>query len=182
MRPGARCRLCSSRSPTTLLILNGCPSALEQGRFTWRHGSVLQSLVSAFSANPIEGVKIFADLPNHMANENPPTTIPLNIVPTSERPDIVLVYPGGLSILELTVCSTTTCGFDSARSRKMDKYISLCEDTRDRGHEVFYQSIEIGSLGGYLVSTIKALDPHVDHAKSVLDRACMLSHALEQSF
>ena len=70
MRSGARCRLCSSRSPTTLHILNGCPSALEQGRFTWRHDSVLQSLVSAISANPIKGVKVFADLPNHLAKHS----------------------------------------------------------------------------------------------------------------
>ena len=42
---------------------------------------------------------------------------------------------------------------------------------------MFYQSIEIGSLCGYPVSTIKALDldPHVDHAKSVLDRACKIA-------
>ena len=41
-----RCPLCSVRNPTTLHILNGCVSALNQGRYTWRHDSVLSCIAS----------------------------------------------------------------------------------------------------------------------------------------
>ena len=41
----SHCKLCQRPQATTGLILSTCPEALEQGRYTWRHDSVLQSLV-----------------------------------------------------------------------------------------------------------------------------------------
>ena len=41
-----RCPICGSRNPTSVNILNGCVSALNQGRDTWRHDSVLSCIVS----------------------------------------------------------------------------------------------------------------------------------------
>ena len=38
----AKCDLCGDLSPTVLHIPNGCPVALNQLRYTWRHDSVLQ--------------------------------------------------------------------------------------------------------------------------------------------
>ena len=40
------CPLCQSPNGTTAHILNGCPEALNQGRFSWKHDSVLNGLVS----------------------------------------------------------------------------------------------------------------------------------------
>ena len=40
-----KCNLCGSPSATLKHILNGCPMALNQGRFTWRHDNVLQCIV-----------------------------------------------------------------------------------------------------------------------------------------
>ena len=40
----SKCPLCSSTPPTTTHILNGCPTALQQDRFTWRHDSVSKSI------------------------------------------------------------------------------------------------------------------------------------------
>ena len=46
LRVDAACDLCGSPSPTVHHILSGCPTALDQGRLTWRHDSVLNILVS----------------------------------------------------------------------------------------------------------------------------------------
>ena len=40
-----KCSLCGSAGTTLKHILNGCPMALNQGRFTWRHDNILQYLV-----------------------------------------------------------------------------------------------------------------------------------------
>ena len=36
-----KCALCQATHPTTNYILTGCPVALDLGRYTWRHDSVL---------------------------------------------------------------------------------------------------------------------------------------------
>ena len=41
----SKCTLCSHPRPTTAHILSGCNKSLEQGRYTWRHDSVLKSIV-----------------------------------------------------------------------------------------------------------------------------------------
>ena len=43
------CPLCSSKTPTINHILNFCPTALNQGRLTWRHDSVLSKLVGSWT-------------------------------------------------------------------------------------------------------------------------------------
>ena len=40
----SHCKLCQRPQATTGHILSACPEALEQGRYTWRHDYVLQSL------------------------------------------------------------------------------------------------------------------------------------------
>jgi hypothetical protein len=35
------CKLCQNRE-TTCHVLNGCKVALDQGKYTWRHDSILQ--------------------------------------------------------------------------------------------------------------------------------------------
>ena len=45
----AKCSLCGCTQPTTAHVLGGCPSALMQGRFTFRHNQVLYCLASELS-------------------------------------------------------------------------------------------------------------------------------------
>ena len=44
LRVDAKCDLCGDCSPTVLHILNGCPVALNQSWYTWRHDSVLKKI------------------------------------------------------------------------------------------------------------------------------------------
>ena len=121
------CPLCGSRNPTTLHILNSCVSALNQGRYTWRHDSVLSCIVSWLTPTLGEDKCMYADLPGHRASDSPPATIPTDILSTSCRPDLFLCVGSTIKILELTVCSNTVEGFSNARSRKQCKqrYIEM---------------------------------------------------------
>ena len=154
-----RCPLCNSRCPTTLHILNGCPVALNQGRYTWRHDSVLANIVSFLSPLLDKDQQLFADLPGHRASNAPLATIPTDILPTPFRPDLVLRCVSEIRLLELTICSNTIEGFSNARSRKQSKqeYAELVGDLESKGYSVTYDTIEVGSLGHYTPSTHKAL-------------------------
>ena len=45
----AKCTLCGCVRPTTSHVLGGCPVALSQDRFTYRHDQVLHCLASQLS-------------------------------------------------------------------------------------------------------------------------------------
>ena len=49
----------------------------------------------------------------------PPLTVPVSLVPTAARPDIVIIQGKDVKLLELTVPITTTDGFQAARERKL---------------------------------------------------------------
>ena len=98
---------------------------LSQGRYTWRHNSVLNHLVlalgSAYSASDTPP-QIFADLPCHLSSSD--STIPSHVLPTSLRSDLVLLFPyRKIFILELTVPFETN--ISSARLRKSNRYAML---------------------------------------------------------
>ena len=103
MQPDPSCPLCSSRPCTVNHILNHCPTALTQDRYTWHHDSILAHIVDILRSHLPDGSALYADLPGHRALENPPSTVPLSIVPTTARPDIVIVQDKTIKLLELTV-------------------------------------------------------------------------------
>ena len=45
----AHCTCCGAYAPTLHHVLNGCPVALHQGRFNWRHDTVLTTISNAIS-------------------------------------------------------------------------------------------------------------------------------------
>ena len=101
----ANCTLCGNHC-TLLHILNYCKISLDQGRFDWRHDSVLKLLVSAVVEGKPPNLDMFADLQGYKINGG---TIPADILCTLERPDLVLVERKTKTIflLELT-CSFVT--------------------------------------------------------------------------
>ena len=154
-----KCPLCSWPQPTTKHILNGCPTALNQGRYTWRHDSVLQTFAKALVPALSPSETLYADLPGLTASNNPPATIPTSLSTTSDRPDLVIVSGGDVHILELTIPANTIENLNEARHRKQAKYQPLIEDleSHPRTMEVSYCTIEVGSLGHYPPSAIQAL-------------------------
>ena len=153
-RVSASCPLCQQSMCTIAHILNGCPSSLNDGRYTWRHVSVLysiyQDLTNLLGSHSVT-IYVYADLLGLRASEQPPATLPLHICATSSRPDIVIVKGVELHFLELTVCGNTPTAIQNANQRKSNKteYLHLLSDCRRKGWAASYHTIEIGTLGHY---------------------------------
>ena len=47
--------------------------------------------------------EIYADLPGLRASDSPPATVPLHVLVTSARPDIVIIEDATITLLELTI-------------------------------------------------------------------------------
>jgi hypothetical protein len=74
---------------------------LEQGRYTWRHDSTLNAPVKGFRSALTEG-QTLADFPGLTAEENPPSTIPSEILVTIVWPDIVIIANQEVTLVEIT--------------------------------------------------------------------------------
>ena len=130
--------------------------ALSQGRYTWRHDSVLSCLISSVRQKVPPQFKLYADLPGLRACDSPPATIPANISTSTARPDLVFISINSVTMIELTVPPNSREALSSAKDRKANKanYISLIGDLEERGLVVNYHTLEIGSLGHFLADTV----------------------------
>ena len=125
----SHCKFCQRPQAMTGHFLSACPEALEQGRYTWRHDSVLQSLVRSLEkALPIG--QIYADLDNMRAQEHPPATIPPNLTATSSHPDIVYINGPNITLLELTIS-----GNSKEAMRLYSKRAKTAKATLSRNHQ-----------------------------------------------
>ena len=89
--------------------------------YTWRHDSVLRCLCNTLRSHFLPDTEIHADLPGLRASDSPPTTLPLRILVTSARPDIVIIDGDIITLLELTIPINTTEGLQNARDCKLAK-------------------------------------------------------------
>ena len=138
-----RCHFCGNIQ-TLLHVLSGYSVALDQGRYTWRHDSVLLSIASTIRDYLGAGFAIYADLPGFFAPHG--GTIPPDILVTTLRPDIFLVNESSGTIIMVEL----TCPYDSniATSHvfKSEKYAPLVADL-SRRFRVQYYPIEISVRG-----------------------------------
>ena len=113
------CPLC-----VTPQILNGCQEALIQGRYTWRHDSILNCLSSCIKSDLPSSSTLYVDIPTWRASDSPPSMLPLNITTTSARPDLVL---------ELTVPFFSKEAPQAAKQRKSSKesHLQLISDLEE---------------------------------------------------
>ena len=104
--------------PETLLhVVAGCKTYLEQGRYTWRHNSILNFLATSLKA--VNESTIYADIPGYLS--------PSIITGENLRPDLLLKTNNNyLYILELTVGFESN--LDTNAPRKHSKYASLLSD------------------------------------------------------
>ena len=172
------CPLCSSPHPISFHILNWCETALSQGRYTWRHDSVLKSLVNSIKPFIDPQSSLFADLPGLRASNNPMATIPCNLSTSSDRPDLVIITGTKIYLLELTVPANTPKNMVEASVRKQQKYQPLITDLLSHPdvHQVVYHTLEIGCLGHFSSSVVRSLTEINDsisktNAREILSKA-----------
>ena len=141
----ADCSFCFC--PESLLHVNsGCKTYLDEGRYTWRHNSVLNLIAS--SLLDVERSKMYVDLPGFIS--------PSVITGDKLRPDLLLTIENKiLYILELTVGFETNLKTNS--DRKHEKYLTLITDQENVYDEVFV-NVSISSLGVFGESTNTLFD------------------------
>ena len=143
-----RCRLCT-HSPCTLgHLLSNCKVALEQGRFNFRHDSVLHYLLTTLAATRVVGLTYHSDLEGWKTAGG---SIPPEIVVPSQRPDMVILdkrtTPTTIHLVELTCPFDTVRGVEEARERKTERYTGLTTDIQDQGYTCHLHTLEVGARG-----------------------------------
>ena len=133
------CKLCKCRE-TTCHVLNNCKVALDQGKYTWRHDSILSYISNCIDTTKFE---MFVDI----EGKKSPTggTIPVEHCITPLRPDIVIVNQRKktLDIFELT-CPLEP-NIKTRHAEKQDKYAHFVTDIDKLKTTV--TCFEIGSRG-----------------------------------
>ena len=134
-----KCIQCKCKE-TTSHILNGCKVSLENGKYLWRHNTIINYIMQSVDT---EKFKVFADLPGHTADGG--GTVPADICVTVHKPDLVIIDEknGSLYIVELTVPFETN--IEIRHREKSDKYAHFVTDVTNMNTSVI--CFEIGSHG-----------------------------------
>ena len=135
----AQCSVCNA--PQTLgHVIGGCAAHLNEGRYTWRHDSILKNLADYLRLK--ENLCMHADLERYSS-----TSV---ITGDDLRPDIVIIKGKLLYILELTVGFETNISKNA--ERKEQKYADLIENLQGRREQnkyekVLFVNLSLGALG-----------------------------------
>ena len=158
------CSFCL-QSETVQHIISSCKSYLEQGRYTWRHDSVL-----IFIANTLSGPQccfLYADIPAFLS--------PSLITGDSLRPDLILICKNNdLYILELTTGFETNIKVNS--DRKALKYNPLHQELGSKYKEIKFINLSLGALGTVgsssesFVNLLKCLEVSQPIQRSILSK------------
>ena len=139
----ANCSLCGNHC-TLLHILNYCKISLDQGRFDWRHDSIVKLLATKLLEGKPATLDLYADIQGYKTNGG---TIPANILCTLERPDLVLVEKRSKLIILLELTCSFESNIEAANSRKKLKYQDLKRDLEAQQYTVTLLPFEGGARG-----------------------------------
>ena len=180
------CTLCGKQLCTIAHILGACKFSLEQGRFTFRHDSVLSYLVSVINAflkevkpvkskksNNIHFIKSGTKPPKtktnptgifHLASDwvlisdlGPKYVFPFQIALTELRPDIVIFSKALRRVVLLELTCPCEENMTTWHATKLSKYSTLLEAIRNNKWYVDLFAVEVGARGYPSTSVKRAL-------------------------
>ena len=97
------------------VLFSNCKMALEQGRYTWRHDSILIT-IHHFKAIVDEDLRLFA----HCRNSG---TVCTSTLFQMSRSDLVVDFKGAVYVIELTVPYETKCEkAKTSQRRKIQRF------------------------------------------------------------
>ena len=114
----ANCSLCGNHC-TLLHILNYSSISLIQGRFDWRHDSVLKVLTSTLLEGKPDDLLLYSDLVGYKINGG---TIPGDILCTLKIPSILMVERNSKKIILLELTCSFESNIDADNAMKNRKY------------------------------------------------------------
>ena len=122
--------LCNTNKQTQLHVLNNGPEAVHNGRYTWRHETILFTISHYLTALENIGFELFADLADF---KNP------EFLFNGSRPDIVVKNGNKLTVIELS-CSYET-NFVKTRNYKIEhsKLQDLCTNKNFRVTKLYVE-------------------------------------------
>ena len=138
-----RCPFCGNIQ-TLAHVLSNCSVALDQGRLTWRHDSVLSTIINVIRPHLIAGMQLFSDLPGLQAPHG--GSIPPHILVTNLRPDIFVVDEQKRVLVVFELTCPWDSNIDRSHTYKEDKYAPLVADL-SRDFKVFHFSFEVSVRG-----------------------------------
>ena len=142
-RTSDRCNFCGNIE-TLAHVLSNCSTALTQGRLTWRHNSVLSSILRLIQPHLKNGMVLYSDMPGHQAPHG--GTIPPHILPTALKPDVFVFS----QVSQEVIIFELTCPWDSNIDRshlfKSEKYAPLASDLSDTRVVSFF-AVEVSARG-----------------------------------
>ena len=138
-----RCCFCGN-TQTLAHVLSNCSTALNQGRLTWRHNSVLSSIIKVIHPLLKDRFVLFSDLPGYQAPHG--GTIPPHVLVTALKPDIFIYSETSQEVIVFEL----TCPWDTniarSHSYKSEKYAPLVSDL-SQSRIVHLFSIEVSARG-----------------------------------
>ena len=142
-RVSDRCPFCGNIG-TLAHVLSNCSTALNQGRYMWRHNSVLSSLIALIRPHLKEGMTLYSDMPDYQAPHG--GTIPPHVLVTAFKPDIVVIN----RLSQEVIVFELTCPWDAniirSHTLKSEKYAPLIADLSQR-HVVSFYAVEVSARG-----------------------------------
>ena len=129
-----RCTFCL-QSESLLHVVAGCKSYLDEGRYTWRHNSVLLFLSKVFAK--AKYIQLFADLDDFHS--------PCIITGHSLRPDMLIIFNHTRHIIELTMGFESNVNANSLRKKR--KYLELVDTFSQKCDAVKFVNVSMGTLG-----------------------------------
>ena len=131
----AKCTFCNENQ-TLQHVVSTCKTSLNEGRWNWRHDSILINIARMIAKIP--GVTVYCDV-SDSEFQNPSV-----ITGDAKRPDIVIIKERECKVLELTVGFETNLKKNSDRKQK--HYADLI--TRlGNNYDVKYFDLSMGGIG-----------------------------------
>ena len=137
IRESPNCDLCN-RIQTQLHVFSFCSTALKQHRYTWRHNSILVTIIHHLKVLTGPDIQLYADCPDSGLNCT-------STLFRSLRPDVVLIYRSEVYVIELTVPYETNCLI--AKRRKEERYRNLKEELMINCDSFDVITLEVTTLG-----------------------------------
>ena len=106
--------LCKTNRQTQLHILNNCQSSVINGRYTWRHNSLLYTICHYLNQLVDKGYVLFADIEGFRNTSE---------LFRRSRPNAALVTSNEIIIVELTCCFEIN--LIKSREYKIEKLITM---------------------------------------------------------
>ena len=136
MSPSDMCSLCEEKPETLHHIVSNCKTSTEESRYTWRHNSVLYTIVSHLSSLVQENCVLCVDIEGY---KNP------SVLFNNIRPDIVLVIGNVYHVIKLTVYFEMN--LLKSHNYKMNKYSNINSEVVDKNAICKLYPIEFSCLG-----------------------------------